>query len=166
MDDKGLEKYKPSGYPTVIFLDADGKEIAKLGDRAPAAVAKQIEEIAAKYSRGPKWLSDAEAAIAAGKAESKPVALVFVDEKPKSAAFLQIFADPLLADDLEKVAFAKVDLKKDAEECKKWKVTGAATLVLIDASGDEPKVVKTMTGVGPKAIKTALEDLLKKAVKK
>lgn len=89
-----------------------------------------------------------------------------MDDKPKSTAFLQIFGDPLLAGEMDKVAFAKVDLKKDAEECKKWKVTQAATLVLIDASGDEPKVLKTLSGVGPKAIKTALEDQLKKAVKK
>jgi hypothetical protein len=162
MDDKGLEKYKPSGYPTVIFLDPDGKEIAKLGDHAPASVAKQIDEVAAKYSRGPKWLPDAAAALAAGKSESKPVVLVFVDEKPKTTQFLQLLGDPLLAADLDKVVFAKVDLKKDAEEAKKWKVSAAATLVFIDASGDEPKATKTLSGSGPKAIKSAIEEAAKK----
>ena len=162
MDDKGLEKYKPSGYPTVIFLDPDGKEVAKLGDRAPAAVAKQIEEIAQKFSRGPKWLADAAAALAAGKADSKPVALVFVDDKPKSAQLLQARADPSLAADLDKTVFAKLDFKKDAEEAKKWKVTAAATIVLVDASGEEPKAIKTLSGSGPKALKTALEEAVKK----
>lgn len=166
MDDKGLERYKPSGYPTVIFLDADGKEIAKLGDRSPAAVARQIEDIAAKYTRGPKWLTDADAAVAAGKSESKPVALVFVDDKPKSAAFLQIFADPTMMEEMEKVVFARIEFKKDSEEAKRWKVAQGATLVILDVTGDEPKVVKTLTGVGAKAVKTALEDQIKKAMKK
>jgi hypothetical protein len=162
MDDKGLEKYKPSGYPTVIFLDPDGKEIAKLGDRSPAAVAKQIDEIAEKFSRGPKWVADIAAALAAGKSESKPVALVFVDEKPKSTQFLQLLSDPSLAGDLDKAVFAKLDLKKDAEEAKKWKVSAAGTIVIVDASGDEPKAIKTLSGSGPKAIKSALEEAIKK----
>jgi thioredoxin-related protein len=42
-------KYGVRGYPTVIFTDPEGKEIAKLGKRDPASVLAMIEDAAAKH---------------------------------------------------------------------------------------------------------------------
>ncbi|HLF92198.1 MAG TPA: hypothetical protein VJB14_01955 [Planctomycetota bacterium] len=44
-------KYAVRGYPTVIFTDPDGKEIARLGKRDAASVASQIEDVAKKFEK-------------------------------------------------------------------------------------------------------------------
>lgn len=42
-------RYKVRGYPTVVFTDPDGNEVARLGRRDADSVAAQILEVAKKY---------------------------------------------------------------------------------------------------------------------
>ena len=42
-------RYKVRGYPTVVFTDPDGNEVARLGRRDAESVAAQILEVAKKY---------------------------------------------------------------------------------------------------------------------
>lgn len=44
-----LALYGVKGYPTVLFLDPDGKEIGRLGSRSPYDVVEQLERHAAAY---------------------------------------------------------------------------------------------------------------------
>ncbi len=55
---------------------------------------------------------------------------------------------------------------KTSEEAKTLKVTKAPTLVIVDATGEAPKVIKSMTGGTPKSVSTAIEDAVKKLTKK
>ena len=43
------DKYAVRGYPTVIFMDPDGKEIDRLKQRDAASVTAQIDDIAKKH---------------------------------------------------------------------------------------------------------------------
>lgn len=134
-DDKLFTKYGVNAMPTIIFLSPEGKEVGKMGDRSPEGVKRQFEEIAAKNTRAPQWLAGIEPAISAAKSGSKPVVLFFADEKPKSKMFQVLFSDPTFGVDLyEKAVYSKVEFKKDSEECKKWKVTEAGTIVIADPS--------------------------------
>lgn len=55
-----------------------------------------------------------------------------------------------------------MDFDKDSEDAKKWKVTGAPTLVLLDASGAEPRLVKTIKSGSAASIKKDFDDAAKK----
>lgn len=165
-DDKVFLKYGVNSMPTILFLDPDGKQVGELEARNAAAVKTQFEEIASKHGRGPKWLAAAAAALEAGKADAKPVALVFLDAKPKSDIFMKMLGAETIPKDLfEKVAFARIEFKKDSEDAKKWKVTEAPTMILLDGSGEEPKLLRTFKSGGPRDLRTALEDAVKKVKK-
>jgi len=43
------DKFNVRGYPTVVFCDPEGKQVASLSSREPSAVASQIAEVAKKY---------------------------------------------------------------------------------------------------------------------
>lgn len=161
-DDKLFTTYGVNSMPTILFLDPDGKKVGEMGDRSPEGVKRQFEEIAAKNSRAPQWLAGADAGLEAARTGPKPAVLFFHDEKPKSRLFQNLFSDPTFGADLyEKAAFSKVEFKKDSEECKKWKVTEAPVVLIVDASG-EGKVLKTVKGGTPKALRKDIEDAIKK----
>ena len=160
------DKYKIRGYPTVIFLDPEGKEIGKLNSREADGVKKQFEDVAAKHTRSPQWLAGVDAAVSAAKSGPKPAVLFFCDDKPKSKAMLNLFSDPAFGTELyEKAAFSKVEFKKDSDECKKWKVTEAGTIVIVDPSAEEGSSLKTLKGGAPKVIRKEIEDAIKKLSK-
>ena len=166
-DEKLFQKYGVSGMPTILFLDPEGKKVGTLGDRSTEGVKKQFEEIAAKNTRAPQWLAGVEAAMTSAKGGPKPAVLFFGDDKPKSKALLNVFSDPAFGPDLyEKAAFSKVEFKKDSDECKKWKVTEAPTILIVDPAGDEGTVLKTIKSGAPKAIRKDIEDAIKKVQSK
>jgi hypothetical protein len=165
-DDKLFSKYGVSSMPTIIFLSPDGKEAGRLRDRSPEGVKRQFEEIAEKNTRAPQWLAGADAAISAAKSGPKPAVLFFYDDKPKSKLFQNLFSDPSFGADLyEKAAFSKVEFKKDSEECKKWKVAEAPTILIVDPSAEEGTSLKSLKSGTPKSIRKEIEDAIKKLSK-
>ena len=73
--------------------------------------------------------------------------LLFLDDKPKSKAIQTLFSDPAFGSDLyEKAAFSKVEFKKDSDECKKWNVTEAPTILIVDPSAEEGASLKILKG--------------------
>lgn len=55
-----------------------------------------------------------------------------------------------------------MDFDKDSEDAKKWKVTGAPTLVLLDASAAEARLLKTIKSGSAASIKKDFDDSAKK----
>jgi hypothetical protein len=89
--------------------------------------------------------------------------IAFLDYSQRSDLFeKKVLADPLLADAFSKVAYVKVNFKKDSEDAKKWKVTSAPTLLLVDAAHGEPRELKRLAGGSPVSIKKEIETALKK----
>jgi hypothetical protein len=82
--------------------------------------------------------------------------VLFADKTPKTEAFLKLFLDAGVNPEILGCAFGKVEFKKDSEEAKKFKVTAAPTLLLIDPTKEQPVVLKTITTATPK---TLLKDL-------
>lgn len=111
----------------------------------------------------PDSLAGLAAALEAGKGGSKPVAILFADKSPRTDVFVKVLSEPPLgAEGFAKVAYAKVDFDKDSEEAKKWKVTAAPTLVLLDAAGAEPKLLKTIKSGTPASIRKDFDDAARK----
>ena len=165
-DDKLFSKYGVRSMPTIIFLAPDGKEAGRMGDRSPDGVKRQFEEISTKNTRAPQWLAGVEPAISSAKSGPKPAVLFFCDEKPKSKMFLNLFSDPSFGADLyEKAVFSKVEFKKDSEECKKWKVSEAPTVLIVDPSAEEGSALKSVKGGTPKALRKEIEEAIKKLSK-
>jgi len=104
-------------------------------------------------------------ALTQGK-EGKPVLILFMDTGAKSKLWSELLGDKSLDEVFGKVAYVALEYKKDSEDAKKWKVSAAPTLVLIDATKDEAKEIKKLTSPNPPTVKKELEAAIKKLVKK
>jgi len=153
-DGRVFQRYKVQAMPTVLFLDPDGAVVGKLAARASEAVRAQLGELGVAHRRGPKVLADLETARATGR----PVLVLLADDKPRSQAFAQSLGDPAYGDVFEKIAFTKLEFRKDGDEAKRWKVQEAPALLLLDVDGLVLRALK----IGPaKALRRELEDALR-----
>jgi hypothetical protein len=106
-------------------------------------------------------LSSLDEAMKAGKDGSKPVVLFFGDAGAKSKFFLEMLGDPSLDDSFGSVAYAAVAFDKTGEDAKKFKVTAAPALLVLDPRGEAPKELKKLAGGTPGAVKTAIAAAVK-----
>ena len=104
----------------------------------------------------PEGADSVKGAIEGGKAGGYLVAAFFADKSARREAFTKLFLDAAVNPEILGCAFGRIEFKKDNEEAKKYKVTAAPTLLLIDATKEPPVVLKTITGGTPK---TLLKDL-------
>jgi YHS domain-containing protein len=133
-------------------------------DADPEKYAASIPGLAGPQPR--TGLTSAEDALAAGKEGTKPVVLLFTDGGPKAKLFGDMLGDASLDESFGKVAFANVEYKKGDEEAKKFKVSAAPTLLILDPRGETPKELKKMAGGSPASIKAEIEKAVKALAKK
>jgi len=88
-----------------------------------------------------------------------------MDGGAKSKTFGEILGDKELNDLFAKVAYAAVLFEKGSDEAKKYSVSAAPMLVIIDPT-NENKVLKSMPTITLKSVKTEIENALKKMEKK
>jgi hypothetical protein len=88
-----------------------------------------------------------------------------MDAGAKSKMFGEILGSKELNETFAKVSYAAVLFEKGSDESKKYSVSAAPTFVIIDPT-NENKVLKTMTSISPKSVKTEIENALKKMEKK
>ncbi len=168
-DDETFVKFGVQGIPTVIFLNPDGKEVERLRNRSPEAVAAKFKEIAEKYGRNPKFLKEYAPALAKAKEDGKPLAVFFCDDKPGSQAYAKTLDDESLKEFYEKMVFVKVEAKKGSAEAKQYNVTAPPILYVVDPAEEKPeqKPYKKIYGQKTaKDFKKDFEEALKKAEKK
>ena len=165
-----MKKFNITGYPTVVFTDPKGKEVARLAGRDAASVKSQIEGVIKEHS-APLFLdlSLPEARKAAAE-QGKLLAVMWSADKGKDGAKCQAMQAALMADSLEAVRKQILwikrplkDGKKKTEEASSFGASKAPTLMILDPKVEEPKesILKKMTTT--KGIKKDLEKLLKKA---
>jgi hypothetical protein len=87
-----------------------------------------------------------------------------MDAGAKSKTWSESLAEKELDEAFAKVAYAAVLFEKGSEEAKKYSVTTAPVLVLIDPA--EGKVIKSLSSVAPKTLKTEIDAAVKKVAKK
>jgi Thioredoxin len=136
------DKVKSDAISTMIFLDGDGKEfhrtIVGTADTVEAAFKKASE----LYTKKPiSWASgEASDVISGAKGEAKKlVALAFLDEKKDSETFLSSLEDRWVAKYHERMVFTKVAFDRNSELCKKYNVTSAPTLLLVNPLQEDAK---------------------------
>jgi len=89
-----------------------------------------------------------------------------MDTSAKSKSFGEALGDKELDESFGKVSYAAVVFEKGSDEAKKFSVSSAPTLVIIDPTSDEPKVLKSLTSSAAKAIKSEIDAAVKKLTKK
>ena len=150
------QRFNVRGYPTVVFCDPDGKSVGELGDREPAAVAKQILGLADKYSSKPGAEAPASkltgssfaAALKEARRTSKLIAYYFYDDSPPSLAVTRALSDDLLKSAQGKFILVLALYRKGSDECVKFDVTRSPTILILEASREKPeeKLLARITG--------------------
>ncbi len=129
-------KYKVQGFPTVVYVDPDGKQIKEMGSREGGAITKEIEGLAAKYPGKPTmWAPSRKIALEAAKKAKKPVAIYLADEKDD---LIKLTAK--LTKDLgdRKTKFAWVLETAKEATLKELGVESAPAVVVLNPAVDEP----------------------------
>lgn len=136
------DKVKSSAISTMIFFDGDGKEyhrtVVGTVDSVEAAYKKAMD----LYARRPiSWATGETSDImsAAAGDRKKLVAMVFVDEKKDSETLVGALEDRWVAKYQDRLIFSKVTFDRTAETCRKYNVTAAPTVLLINPAEQDPK---------------------------
>lgn len=136
------DRVKSTEISTMIFFDGDGKEYL----RTPVGTADSVESAYRKalemYARRPvSWASGDPSTVTAQVREDrkKLVALAFLDEKKDSGTFVASLEDRWVAKHHDRLVFAKTAFDRNSEECKKWGVTSAPTLLLVNPAEENPR---------------------------
>jgi hypothetical protein len=88
-----------------------------------------------------------------------------MDGGAKSKTFGEILGDKELDEVFAKVCYAAVLFEKGSDEAKKYSVSSAPMLVILDPT-NENKVLKSMPTITPKSVRTEIENAIKKIAKK
>ena len=149
-----------------ITTTFNGKTVAFCCNNCKNTFEADPSRFASKVGPQPRVaLNSVTDALGQGKEGSKPAVVLFMDGGAKSKTFGEILGDKELNDTFAKVAYAAVLFEKGSDEAKKYSVSSAPMLVIIDPT-NENKVLKSMPTITVKSVKTEIENALKKMEKK
>jgi hypothetical protein len=136
------DKVKSDAISTMIFFDGDGKEyhrtIVGTFDTVEAAFKKANE----LYAKKPISWATGETSDVLSQArgdKKKLVALVFADDKKDSETLVASLEDRWVAKHQERLVYTKIAYDRTSEICKKYNVTSAPTLILVNPAEEDLK---------------------------
>ena len=161
-------KYGVKGYPTVLYVDSEGKQIKEMGSRDAGAVSGEINGVAKKFPGRPSlWQNSLKGATATAKLTKKRIAVYIAKEG----------ADPLkttakLSKDLgdRKSKLLWTWETGDAKTLEKRSVESAPAIVIFEADKEGSAVtplgkVIIKEGDDAKLVNDAIDEILKNAKK-
>lgn len=138
-----IAQYQIKGYPSMLFLNGEGKEISDrlVGFRSADVLIPIMRKVAASYpqTRSLNWFEDPEMALAKAKEEGKPV---FVDVWMQGCYY---------CDKLEKETFPRPDFQEESKRfillkvfknsyptfLQKYQIQGYPTMLFLNGDGRE-----------------------------
>ena len=126
----------------MIFFDGDGKEYHRTSVSTPDTVEAAYKKAMELYAKKPvSWATGATSDVASQvRGDSKKLlAIAFLDEKKDSETMVNSLEDRWVVKHHERFVFTKVAFDRNSEECKKWGVTSAPTLLLVNPAEENPK---------------------------
>jgi hypothetical protein len=160
-----LTKYGVRGFPTMLFMDPDGKVVGRLGARDAVSIARQFNELSTQYRKTVAFADSVEAALATGKTDGKPVLALFTDKSKDAEETETALADDSLQAALARFVAARHEIAKDCELCKRCKAVAGVTVLVLDPRNEDPAAAPLAQLAGKRtaaALKTGLESALKK----
>lgn len=158
------KEYSVEGYPTVLYLDPQGKRIKEMGSREAGAVTGEISGVAKKFPGRPSiWQNSLKGAMAAGKAIKKPVAL-YVGKPDTDHAKLTAKLMKSLGDRKSKLVWT---FETGTEAALKDRgLESAPGIVIYDsksesASGDPLGKITIKEGDDDNLVNSAIDEILK-----
>lgn len=136
------DKVKSTSISTMIFFDGDGKEYHRTIVGSADSVEAAFKKASELYAKKPIAWATGEAAdvLSAARGEQKKlVALAFLDEKKDSETLVASFEDRWVAKYQERLVFTKVAFDRSSELCKKYNVTSAPTMLLVNPAEEDAK---------------------------
>jgi hypothetical protein len=136
------DKVKSDAISTMIFFDGDGKEYLRTMVSSPDTVEAAFNKALEKYSKKPVAWASGEASDVVSQAagdKKKLVALVFADGKKDSEALLAALEDRWVAKHHDRLTFSKIAYERNSEIAKKWNVSTAPTILLVNPSEEDVK---------------------------
>jgi YHS domain-containing protein len=148
-----------------ITTTYNGKTVAFCWGNCKTRFESDPASFASKIGPQPRTaLNSISDALKAGKEGTKPAFILFMDAGAKSKMWSELLGDKELDDTFAKVAYAAVLFEKGSDEAKKYSISAAPVIVLVDPG--ENKSLKTITSPAAKTIKTEVENAIKKMTKK
>jgi YHS domain-containing protein len=148
-----------------ITSELGGKTVGFCCEKCKALFDADPARFASKVGPQPRVaLNSIDAALKQGKEDAKPVVILFMDASAKSKTWAENLGDKDLDEAFAKVTYSAVVFDKD--EAKKYGVSSAPGLVIVDPTAEGTKVLKTLTTSAPKTVKSEIEIAVKKVAKK
>jgi hypothetical protein len=158
------EKYKVKGYPTVLYVDAEGKQIRESGTREAGALVAEIGNVAKKYPGRPTFWNNS---VKSATATKKRVA-VYVAKEDADPIKVTMKLSKELGDRKTKLAWTWET--GTAKVLEGRGVESAPAVVLYEAADKDGSVqllgkVTIKEGDDPKLLNNAIDEILKNAKK-
>jgi thioredoxin-related protein len=138
-----MEKYGVRGYPTMVFLDPDGKVVGKLAGRGAADVTAQFRSLVEKHSRRTVWLESFDAAVKEAKKDPKPILIFFAGADKKSKVVAKGLQDEKAREVLSAFLLVRHEVEGDKEKacalCTKFGVKSAPEILVVDPTAEKPE---------------------------
>lgn len=136
------EKVKSTMISTLIFFDGDGREYHRTPVTTTDSIEAAYKTALEKYSKKSVAWASGEPATVISDARSdakKLVLLAFLDEKKDSEAVVNALEDRWNARHHERMVFTKVAFDRNSEVCRKYGVSNAPTLLLVNPAEEDAK---------------------------
>lgn len=162
-------RFNVKGYPTTIFLGANGEKVADLGGRAAAQVKSQVEDIIRQHSR-PTFVTTetVEQGLARAREAGKLLGVLFADERePDAGPVMDLILGQPMAQLREQFVWLKRpvhgDKNKATDEAKALSVSKAAVVLLDPWAEGKAQTLKKVTAF--KGLKKDVEKAVEAARK-
>lgn len=136
-----VTRYAVKGYPTMLFLNAEGEENHQrvVGYVSAAKLVPIMQEVGAREGYSPAWGTSIEEAYAESKATGKPV---FTWASMNNCSWCdklerETFSTPGFAEIAQKFVLLKVMRHEEPAFMSQYQITGYPTMLFLDDKGQE-----------------------------
>ncbi|MBI2898746.1 MAG: hypothetical protein HYY17_01030 [Planctomycetes bacterium] len=162
-----MDQYRVKSYPTVVFADADGKQVEKMKERDAETVRAQIERVAARHTRAATVIDSWDKAQAVGKKEKRPVLYFFSVSNDASKRLETALGDRIVRKARAKFVLVRSEIKKESPDAVRFRVENSATAVVLVLDPREEKPEEKQYRLPPDArTPMAIRDWLDAVLKK
>jgi len=150
-------------FPTIYFFDASGNPLGFVSHRDGPALAAAIRDLSDRAVMRPLFPENIPQAMEGARTAKLPCLIYFYDDSPASLTVNRSLNDPELKPIRERFNYAKCEFKKGSEDCAKYDVDRAPTILVLDptrAKPEEKPLARIASSRTPRELRRDLDDAL------